>query len=184
MYKECAHALCNAHHGRELEFAHEHDDQEWASEMRDFLEKTNVEVKDGGKGCLGENEIEERMTEYLAILAKGEKECPAPTRRKGQKGRLKKSKSRNLLERLAKHKDATLKFMTSPHVPFTNNTAEWDARVLKMYQNVSKCFRTTTGMRRFCLLRSYLITARHYGMSATDALTCLFRGEIPFFMME
>ena len=184
MYKECEHALCNAHHGRELEFAHEHDGQKWALELRDFLERTNERVKGTGKGCLGEEEAQELETEYLAILSGGRKECPEPEREKGQKGRVKKPKPLNLLNRLTDHKDATLKFMTSPHVPFTNNIAEWDVRVHKMYQNISKCFRTLEGAKRFCRLRSFLITARHHGMSPTDAVYCLFRGEMPFFMRE
>ena len=67
-------------------------------------------------------------------------------------------------------------------MPYTNNVAEGDIRVAKIYQNISKCFRTVDGARRFCLIRGYIITARKYGMDATDALEHLFNKDPPFFM--
>jgi len=88
MYKKCRHALCNAHHGRELEFAHEHDGQKWALELRSFLETANKKVNETEKGFLGEDEIEELETEYLSILSDGKKECPVPMRKKGRRGRV------------------------------------------------------------------------------------------------
>lgn len=180
----CTHALCNAHHQRELEFAHEQDGQKWAVKMSSLLEEIRKMVKASSKGHLSDKKVEEITEEYRSILENGKKECPVPPRQPGQRGRQKKSKSRNLLERLINYEDDTLRFMKEAHVPYTNNQAEGDIRMAKIYQNVSKCFRNITGAKRFCLIRSYIITAKKHGMDATEALGLLFQRKVPFFMME
>lgn len=181
----CVHALCNAHHQRELKFAHEQDGQEWANEMMGLLEEIRREVAAAPMAHLTPEECMAYGARYLKILEKGKTECPLPTKpKKKRKGRPKKSKSRNLLERLLDYSEDTLRFMRVAEVPYTNNIAEGDIRMAKLYTNVSKCFRSIEGAKRFCLLRSYIITARKHGMDATDALRCLFSGEIPFFMRE
>src|SRR3972149_7830479 len=96
---DCTHALCNAHHLRELELAYEQDKQQWAKLMKDLLVEINKKVNKSGGELLG-IEIKRYQRRYRAILTKGEKECPLPEKVKGKRGRLKKSKSRNLLERL------------------------------------------------------------------------------------
>ena len=97
---------------------------------------------------------------------------------------MKKTKSRNLLERLREREDDVLRFMSDPLVPYTNNVAEGLIRFLKVYLNISKCFRTLEHARKFAKRRSYIMTAKMNGMNATDAIACMLRGEIPFFMRE
>ncbi|MBF0382785.1 MAG: transposase, partial [Magnetococcales bacterium] len=104
--------------------------------------------------------------------------------RKEKKGRLKRSKSRNLLERLRNYEDETLLFMDDPIVPFTNNQAENDVRMTKVQQKISGCFRSMEGAAIFCRVRSYLSTCRKNGISATSALKYLFQGRWPEFMSE
>ena len=104
--------------------------------------------------------------------------------RQGKRGRLKRSKARNLLERLRAFEDDVLRFMEVPFVPFTNNQSENDLRMTKVDQKISGCFRSMEGAKIFCRVRSYLSTCRKQGMTATDALTCLFQGKHPSFMEE
>ena len=98
---DCTHALCNAHHLRELTRAWEQDAQQWAHNLQDLLETINRKVNDAG-GALDAHESEKCRLKYRAILKQGEIECPEPikTQKKGKRGRIKRSKSRNLLERL------------------------------------------------------------------------------------
>lgn len=173
----CQHALCNAHHLRELTRAFEQDKQQWAESMRVFLEETNIAVKENG-GALSEEQAEEKRTTYRAILTAGETECPADFDEKGKKKR-KQSKSRNLLERLIEYEEETLRFMINPAVPFTNNQAENDIRMTKVHQKISGCFRSKTGAEIFCKVRSYISTCRKQGLSATYSLTMLFAGTLP-----
>ena len=178
----CRHALCNAHHLRELTFAHEQDGQKWAEKMQKCLMDLKEKVSGSENGVLSPEEMEQGLEKYRKILKEGEKECPDSPDTEGKRGRKKKSKSRNLLERLANYEDDVLRFTREASVPFTNNTAEGDVRMAKLYENVSKCFRHLKGANRFCDLRSYIITARKHGMKATKALLHLFTGKIPPFM--
>lgn len=181
-YTECTHALCNAHHLRELERAWEQDGQQWAKGMQELLVEVNAAVKDAG-GRLGPDESARWRDRYRALLAKAEQECPPPDERKrsGSRGRIKRSKARNLLERLRDYEDDVLRFMEDPIVPFTNNLGENDLRMTKVQQKISGCFRSMEGAKMFCRIRSYLSTCRKRGMTATEALTLLFRGERPDF---
>jgi transposase len=180
---DCTHSLCNAHHIRELECAWEQDEQKWAHSLKKLLETINEEVKQSG-GVLPEEKHNKFLKQYRKILAKGEKECPgAPPKEKGKRGRQKKSKSRNLLERLQKFEMDTLRFMSNEIVPFTNNQGENDLRMTKVQQKISGCFRSMDGARIFCRVRSYLTTARKHGVSPTDALRLLFEGKLPDFVI-
>jgi transposase len=180
----CLHALCNAHHLRELERAWEQDGQVWAKAMQDLLRKINEAVKSAGGVLLegGEGGIEDYRQAYRAILDQGDIECPPPDerlRKPGQRGRLKRSKSRNLLERLRKFESDVLLFMEDKAVPFTNNQGENDIRMTKVHQKISGCFRSMKGAEIFCGVRSYISSCRKQGVSATDALTSLFAGNLP-----
>jgi len=100
----------------------------------------------------------------------------------GKRGRLKRSKARNLLERLRNFEHDVLRFMDVEYVPFTNNQGENDLRMTKVQQKISGCFRSMAGAKIFCRVRSYLSTCRKQGMSATEALALLFQGKNPAFM--
>ena len=103
---------------------------------------------------------------------------------KGVKGRIKKSKSRNLLERLIEYEEDTLRFMKDSRVPFTNNQGENDLRMTKVQQKISGCFRTMEGAEEFSLIRSYIVTARKNGMGASEAIRVLLQGKLPSFMLK
>ncbi|GAN31640.1 MAG: hypothetical protein UZ01_01796 [Candidatus Brocadia sinica] len=180
----CTHALCNAHHLRELEGVWEEDNkQQWAKEMKALLEEINRATCDAG-GMLGADESEKYRHRYRVILQNAEAESPPPdeTNRKGKRGRVKRTKARNLLERLRKYEDDVLRFMDNKNVPFTNNLAENDIRMTKVQQKISGCFRSLEGARIFCRIRSYLSTCRKQGVNLRQALKMLFHGELPDFV--
>ena len=182
-YDQCMHSLCNAHHLRELEWSEIEDKQKWAGKLSKLLVKLN-RVVDAAGGKLSETKCAYYRKRYRVILSEGEKMCPAPIRERGQKGRLKKSKSRNLLERFITYENDVLRFMTDINVPFTNNQGENDLRMTKVQQKISGCFRSHEGALIFCRIRSYLITCRKHGVSATEALETLFSGKLPDFVRE
>lgn len=180
----CSHSLCNAHHLRELEFAYEQDGQKWASTMQKLLFEINKAVGKNKSGKLSKPKSKKYRNKYRDILEVGKKECPLPEIPEGppKRGRRKKSKSRNLLERLELFENDVLRFMVDPIVPFTNNLAENDLRMTKVQQKISGCFRSLEGANIFCRVRSYLSTCRKHDVSATEALELLFRGELPDFL--
>ena len=180
---KCIHALCNAHHLRELERAWEQDNQQWAKEMQALLIDIAKAVEDAG-GRLAPDESKRWRQRYRRLLKKANVECPPPdeSQRNGKRGRLKRSKARNLLERLRNFEQDVLRFMDVEQVPFTNNQGENDLRMTKVQQKISGCFRSMEGARIFCRIRSYLSTCRKHGITATQALTLLFQGKNPDFM--
>ncbi|MFQ5688549.1 MAG: IS66 family transposase [Candidatus Scalindua sp.] len=180
---ECVHSLCNAHHLRELTRVCEEDKQKWARSMKELLEEMNKEVNDAG-GLLQGDEPEKYREKYRSILKEAERECPPPeeARQKGKRGRVKRSKARNLLERLIEYEDDVLRFMDNQIVPFTNNLGENDIRMTKVQQKISGCFRSMDGAKIFCRIRSYLSTCRKHDMSISKALDLLFQGKLPDFV--
>jgi transposase len=181
----CTHALCNAHHLRELTRAWEQDNQQWAHDMKDLLEKINTKVIDAG-GAFSAQQARRYRSQYRELIKKGEIECPEPPRpnKKGKRGRIKKSKSRNLLERLRDYEDDVLRFMENKLVAFSNNLGENDIRMTKVQQKISGCFRSIEGAKIFCRIRSYLSTCRKQGIKASRALELLFNGRLPEFIKQ
>jgi transposase len=180
---DCEHALCNAHHLRELERAWEQDKQEWARDIRELLLQINKAVDDAGGQLTAADSMKYRQR-YRDLLEKAQKECPPPdeSQRKGKRGRLKRSKSRNLLERLVDFETETLRFMDDVNVPFSNNLGERDIRMTKVQQKISGCFRSMKGAAFFCRVRSYLSTCKKHGVRASEALRLLFEGKLPAFL--
>lgn len=177
------HALCNAHHLRELEWAAEQEKQSWAKVLQELLKEAS-HAKNLSSGCPDPQIAQGFRDRYRQVLAEAETECPPPNEndRNGKRGRLKRSKSRNLLERLREHEHGVLLFLDNPHVPFSNNQAENDIRMTKVHQKISGCFRSQEGAAIFCRVRSFLSTCRKKGVSATKALKDLFQGKLPEFM--
>jgi len=178
---DCTHILCNAHHLRELERAFEQDGQLWAKEMKKLLEEINIAVNNAG-GAISTDNAKEYIEKYKSILNNGEKESPLPEQVDGHRGRLKKTKSRNLLERLRDYMDDTLRFMEDPDIPFTNNQSENDIRMTKVQQKISGCFRSLEGAKIFCRIRGYISTCKKNGIGSIESLTLLFNGDMPDFM--
>jgi transposase len=179
----CLHALCNAHHLRELEWSATEDKQKWAKKMKKFLINLNIKV-DASGGAFDSRQSAYYRKRYNDLLDGAQKECPLPdTKRKsGQRGRIKKSKSRNLLERLIAFQDDVLRFMDNKEIPFTNNQGENDLRMTKVQQKISGCFRSEEGALIFCRIRAYLITCRKHGVGAAESLKLLFKGKLPDFI--
>jgi len=180
-YTQCAHALCNAHHLRELTFVAEELGQPWASDLKDLLLeiKQAVDTARGqGVGALTAALTREFATRYDVILAEGVAANPPPVPT-GKRGRPKRGKAGNLVERLREHKEATLAFMEDFTIPFDNNQAERDLRMTKVREKISGCFRTPTGADRFCRIRGYISTLRKQGIPILSALGQAIAGTPP-----
>ena len=171
------HSLCNAHHLRELQWVIDFKEQKWARSMKRFLIKTKDMVLASG-GVLSAEDQSKRLKVYRRIISSGKKECPLAIRAKDSpKGRLKQTKERNLLDRLDNYKDAVLLFMRRKDIPFTNNQAERDLRMVKVHQKISGCFRSMDGSRYFCRIRGYLLTQKKNGLSPFTAMSDVFQNN-------
>jgi transposase len=180
-HTRCRHALCNIHHLRELTFLEEHYQQTWAAELKALLlemKHTVEQARARGARTLPEGERRAFRARYHALLAAGLAANPPPLRRQGQRGRLRQSPARNLLERLLLGHNEVLAFLEDLTIPFDNNQAERDLRTLKVHQKVSGCFRSHTGADAFMRLRSYLSTLRKQGHALLDALRTVFAGPL------
>ncbi len=182
---EVAHALCNAHHLRTLLFLLERYPQKWVQDLIDLLLKIKAKVeavKQKAKVALSVRQANAFTQAYDELVQKGLRANPPSKknrRKPGQRGRLKQSPARNLLLRLRDHEEAVLAFMYDFKVPFDNNQAERDLRMMKVKQKVSGGFRSTAGAQNFCAIRGYLSTARKNGVKALAALRLAFAGT-PF----
>ena len=172
---ECIHALCNAHHLRELEASVEFDSQKWAKKMQDLLIAMRDAVEKGG-GTVSKRRAIKFKKAYRKLLRRAEIECPHNPQQRAQ------TKSRNLLVRLRDFETETLRFLEEANVPFTNNRGENDIRMTKVQQKISGCFRSMDGAKVFCRVRSYLSTCRKNGIGPSEALRLLFDGKSPSFM--
>jgi len=180
---DCTHSLCNAHHLRELENAKENFGQKWAGEMQDLLKKINIDTHESGEVLSVQKQLEYQKL-YREILENAEIESPPPLREPGKRGRTKKSKPRNLLERLKSFEDDTLRFMTLDYVPFTNNVSENDIRMSKVQQKISGCFRSIEGAKMFCAIRSYISTCQKNNLKPATAINMLLNGSLPDFIQR
>lgn len=184
-YTACQHALCNAHHLRELERAVE-DGQVWAKTMQTLLLDLHQATEAAG-GVLAPDDAKVWRQRYRQVVADADVECPAPVAPASgprRKGRLKRSKARNLLERLRDYEADVLRFIDDANVPFTNNLGERDIRMTKVHQKISGCFRSWKGAAIFCRIRGYLSTCRKNGVATSQALALVFQGQQPAFMSD
>jgi transposase len=184
-YDECAHALCNAHHLRELRFIDTQYHQAWANDMAALLVeiKAAVEATPVPAMRLAPPELLAFETRYDAIVQAGFDANPAPVlTAEGEakkRGRPKQSPPVNLLIRLRDFKGQVLAFMADFRVPFDNNQGERDIRMVKVKQKVSGGFRTLEGAQRFGRIRGYLSTARKHAKNVFEAIQDAFEGQ-PF----
>jgi len=168
----CIHAYCNAHIIRELQGIYEGFGQKWAKEMRILLEKMFRYVF--RTEYQSEHKVQELIEEYDRLIMQGELENPPPLKEEGKRGKPKKTKGGNLVERMKKHKDEILRFLTTGgDIPFTNNQAERDIRMMKVQQKISGTFRTEDGAKQFVRIRGYVSTMRKHGQSVCEALKAL-----------
>jgi len=179
----CAHALCNAHHLRELTAIEEHDKQPWATHMKELLGEIKAQVDTAraqGATRLDAAVGAAFVARYQTIIAAGYAANPLPPEPDTgpkKRGRRKQTKARNLLDRLHADQAEVLTFMTDWRVPFDNNQAERDLRMIKVQQKVSGCFRSPSGPVAFCRLRGYLSTLKKQGEAVLPALQRVFAGH-------
>jgi transposase len=175
----CRHALCNAHHLRELTFVAEQTQQPWATALIALLLEGKAAVaaaQAAGAGQLASACLEDLTARYAAWVTAGLAANPPPPST-GKRGRRKQSGAKNLLDRLDRHRDSVLAFLNDFAVPFDNNLAERDLRMVKVRQKVSGCFRTPTGAAAFCRIRGYISTLRKQGIDVVSALRSTFAGH-------
>ena len=167
-YTNCLHSLCNIHLIRDLKFVNEEMGKGWAGEMITLLVKANNAKKENRLDSYFQREIENW---YCHIISSGfEEEPPEILLIIKKRGRKAKSKSLLLLEAFRDRKEEILRFFYDPRVPFDNNLAERDIRMVKLKQKISGCFRTTHGAEVFCRIRSYISTIRKQGYPVFDAI--------------
>lgn len=177
-YDHCAHALCNAHHLRELIFVEEHLKQPWATGVATLLlelKEAADRARAAGLIALPPEAQRGWVDRYERLVAEGLRLNP-PTPPARKVGRPRRSAAGNLALRLANHQEAVLAFMADLQVPFDNNQAERDLRMLKVQQKISGGFRTTTGAAAFARIRGYVSTLRKQGLPVLAALESAFAG--------
>ncbi len=180
----CQHGLCNAHHLRELTAIAEQPGQDWAGPLHALLVEMKRHVDQArGPGRSGSPAAEREVlvARYRDLVAAGYAANPPPERSAGgpRRGRLKQSKARNLLDRLATQEAEGLAFLHDGSVPFDNNQAERDLRMIKVQQKISGTFRDAAGADAFCCTRSYIATLRKQARQVLTALEQTFAGHPP-----
>jgi transposase len=176
-YTRCRHALCGVHLLRELTYFAELSAQTkaWASPLKELLLEMKREVelgREGGERRLDHQRLTALTESYDRLVTQGLKAPPASDVPEGVS-----KQGRNLLLRLERRKEEVLLFLRDFSVPFDNNQAERDLRMIKLQQKTSGCFRTAEGARRFCRIRSYLSTTRKQGRGVLQALDGACRGK-------
>jgi len=176
------HQLCNAHHLRELKALSEIENEAWAKSMERLLCLANK------YSCRYPQtipkSIETRLNSlYQSIIRRGLDFHIAqpPLARKGNRGRVKRRVGHNLLLRLQNFSEDVLRFLNQVDIPFTNNQAERDLRMMKCKQKISGCFRCPERAANFAKIRSVLSTARKQNLNLLQMLADIFSGQFPVF---
>ena len=174
------HALCNAHHLRELlgviEEHPDDPDQSWALLMDRLLRElagTVEYAQADGEDSLEPIVLAGYRAAYEQIITLANHQNPAGTIPTGKRGVIKQTPTRNLVVRLDRDREQVLRFAHDFQVPFDNNLAERDLRMIKLQQKISGSWRTITGAEIFLALRSYLSTAGKNNHPIVDAITAL-----------
>jgi transposase len=184
-YDECDHALCNAHHLRELRFIEKQYQQCWAKDMAELLVEIKVAVETTPEPVMSLSplELEGFEKRYDEVVQSGFAVNPPPVSpSEGEvkkRGRPKQPPPVNLLIRLRDFKGEVLAFMSDFRVPFDNNQGERDVRMVKVKQKVSGGFRTLEGAKRFGRIRGYISTARKNAKNVFEVIRDAFDGN-PF----
>jgi transposase len=179
------HLLCNVHHLRELTYIEEEYKQPWAKSMAELLLEIKQVVEEARAAQLSSLTPEQHadfQSRYDEILEEGLEINPAPPPPKGitpngrRGGRQKQGKARNLLLRLRDHRSSVLEFMYDFTVPFDNNLAERDLRMMKLQQKISGCFRSRACAILFCRIRSYISSVKKQGYPVLNAIVSAILG--------
>ena len=147
----------------------------WAAALKELLLEMKGEVErvsaEGGQRLAGDK-LAKLTASYDQLIAAGLKAPPAAGMPEGVS-----RQGRSLLLRLERRKEEVLRFLTDICIPFDNNQAERDLRMMKLQQQTSGCFRTEEGARRFCRIRFYLSTTRKQGRAVLGALEGVCRSK-------
>jgi transposase len=172
-------ALCNAHLLRDLIALVEDTQQAWAASLIRLLVRMKdavAEARAAGRTELPARQRAGYEAAYTRLIQLGEHANPPPPPT-GRRGRPKQTPARNLLDRLITHRGAVLAFLHDFAVPFDNNRAERDLRMIKVKLKVSGCFRSPEGADYFCRIRGYISTLRKQDYSVFDGLVSVFAGQ-------
>ena len=171
---DCEHSLCNAHLLRDLKGLMEQG-KPWAKKMIALL----LKAKNYKETVRLTKKLKiEIFTAYDKIVSTGLAHEPVVVKLAVKKrGRIIKSDSLRLLETFSTRQDQILRFFTNPEVPFDNNQAERDLRMIKLKQKISGCFRTFDGAEKFCRIRSYISTVRKHGYGVLDSIQNALEGS-------
>ncbi len=175
----CKHSMCNAHILRELKAMLELYGEQWADELISILIEMKKRVDLSADNKLSKHLYTIYKNKWLSLIEKAINEHPPPEN-SGKRGRPKKGKILCLLERLRDYADDILRFSKESCVPFDNNQAERDLRMIKTKQKISGCFRSEKGAESFCKIRSYISTVRKQGKNVFEAIQLAVSG-IPRF---
>lgn len=180
------HSLCNAHLLRDLKYVHEEAGKPWAGEMIEVLLAMKRQSETQQPDPV---QVKRLVGCYRQVLARGLAEESrlgrlerAPPRKK--RGRPKRSTSLRLLEMFRDRQADVLRFLHEPLVPFDNNQAERDVRMVKLKQKVSGCFRSESGGERFCRFRSYVSTCQKQGVAILGAIERALQGQPHLFIPQ
>lgn len=169
--KKAKHGICGAHLLRELQALKEKSSK-WAKKFHEFLMYLYSSSYSKNK--------KERLSlskKYDRIIKQGIKEEPIPSKN-GKRGREKKSKGLNLLNRLLEHKSSVLAFAFNKEIPFTNNQAERDLRHCKTKIKIAGCFRTINGAKHYARISSFTSTLRKNDANVFQSLSSLFTNQV------
>ena len=176
-WPDCTHGFCNAHLLRDLTGIEEMTGQNWTTQTKALLSEMNTVVslaKAAGQTQLAQDYLTAFESRYDQWVRRGLQSNRLPIKESGKPGKPRASPARNLAEALRDHKDKVILFARNFAVPFDNNLAERDLRMMKVKQKVSGCFRSIVGARTFATIRCYVSTARKQGHRAIDALQAVF----------
>jgi transposase len=183
----CQHSVCGAHLLRDCRFVAEQEKRPWALTMHDLLHQMKATAdafRVQGAKALPQAERDALVLQYFEVLRQGFAEHfalapPSQSSAPNKPGRKRQDASKNLLDALLSRAEQVLAFLEDLAIPFTNNQAERDLRMVKVQQKISGTFRSEQGATAFCTIRSYLSTMRKQGRSMLVALAAVFEGS-PF----
>jgi transposase len=180
-YTNCSHSYCNAHILRELNGITEKENVLWSEDMHRLLINMNIAVhkaKDSNKKALTRAQIQKFTLNYEKIIKSAKSYYPPPNETlQKTRGRPKHEKGKNLLDRLSKYQIEHLRFVNDFKVPFTNNLAERDLRMIKVKEKISGSFASFKGGEIFCRIRSYISTLKKNNISVLQGLSDALAGN-------